>query len=220
MYSPNGNTNLRARDTGFNPVNGNGHFFFMPSALFSSFCDTHTHTHTHTHRHTHTHTHTHIHTHPPSHTHKHTQKRHSYEHFYKYGFSVSGSVQIHIPADFKLYILSYLHCLSYLSLTENSTQGISWQTLKEISDEIKIRATDVVNLIEQLDYRCMIADRTFTRRNCRQTPNAIALLILEEWSSRSDTSGQKLFRILSSSSLADHEDFRLLTDQGKNQIHL
>ena len=34
------------RDTGSNPVKGNGHFSLMPSALsFVFFSDTHTHTH-------------------------------------------------------------------------------------------------------------------------------------------------------------------------------
>ena len=79
-----------------------------------------------------------------------------------------------------------------------------------------MKATDIVNLIGQLDPRSEFADSAFTvSRDCQQTPNAIALLILEEWSKRSDSSGQKLFRILSSSSLADPEDIRLLTDQGK-----
>ena len=38
------------RDTGSNPVEGNGHFFPSYRQLYlSSFLDTHTHTHTHTH---------------------------------------------------------------------------------------------------------------------------------------------------------------------------
>ena len=38
------------RDTGSNPVEGNGHFFPSYRQLYlSSFFDTHTHTHTHTH---------------------------------------------------------------------------------------------------------------------------------------------------------------------------
>ena len=37
------------RDTGSNPVEGNGHFFLSHRQLYlSSFSDTHTHTHTHT----------------------------------------------------------------------------------------------------------------------------------------------------------------------------
>ena len=37
------------RDTGSNPVGGNGHFFPSYRQLYlSSFSDTHTHTHTHT----------------------------------------------------------------------------------------------------------------------------------------------------------------------------
>ena len=52
------------RDTGSNPVEGNGHFFPSYRQLYlSSFFDTHTHTHTHTQKkNTHTHKHTHTHT--------------------------------------------------------------------------------------------------------------------------------------------------------------
>ena len=48
------------RDTGSNPVEGNGHFFPSYRQLYlSSFFNTHTHTHTHTNGlHTHTHTQT------------------------------------------------------------------------------------------------------------------------------------------------------------------
>ena len=44
------------RDTGSNPVEGNGHFFPSYRQLYlSSFFDTHTHTHARTHAHTYTH---------------------------------------------------------------------------------------------------------------------------------------------------------------------
>ena len=125
-------------------------------------------------------------------------------------------VQLLHPLIFKLLTT----CLSNLALTENSTGEVSWETLEEIANEISTKATDIVNLLEQLDPETEVADKKFPGINCKQTPHAIALLILEEWSRRSDSSGRRLFRILSSSSLADHEDFRLLTDQGKNEIYL
>ena len=73
------------RDTGSNPVEGNGHFFPSYRQLYlSSFSDTHTHTHTHTHAHTHARTHTHTHTHTHAHTHAHTQT-HGHTHMYMNG---------------------------------------------------------------------------------------------------------------------------------------
>ena len=57
------------RDTGSNPVEGNGHFFPSYRQLYlSSFFDTHTHTHTHTHTLSLTHSHT------CARTHAYTQK--------------------------------------------------------------------------------------------------------------------------------------------------